>query len=255
MEIEPETLNQLVSSWESQQNSHIRFRETRFGIMLDIAEQAFGGDFKSLDVACGPGSLSRRLLDRFPESRVNSVDFDPVLLAIGRNSMSAYGDRVSWIEGDLRKNDWPGELTPGPFDCAMSTTALHWLSADSLRNLYRNIYSVLKEGGIFMNGDHMILEERVDRVHDLVHKANERWSKRSFAENKAPNWEQWWSKIRDKEKFNGLLEERARRYSNPDNHNQMVSLNRHIDYLKQAGFRFIDVVWQYSNDRILVAVK
>lgn len=255
MLIDPALASELMESWEFQQNSHIRFRENRFRVMFDLLEEAFGDSINALDVACGPGSLSRRMLDRFPHSQTTSVDYDPVLLAIGKTFLRTYSDRITWIEGDLRADKWSGGLQAGSYNCALSTTALHWIDAQHLKMLYTNLYELLSDDGIFMNGDHMLLEENDSKILELAQRASERWSQRSFEDTGSMDWDSWWSYIRDKTELADLMEERSRRYASPGNHNHRVPLKRHIEFLKSAGFRNVDVVWQYSSDRILVAMK
>lgn len=255
MRIAKKLVDDLTTSWEAQQNCHVRFREERFTVMLDVATEAFGTSLNSLDIACGPGSLSRRFLRRLPDSKITSVDYDPLLLSIGKQSLSEYSKRISWVEGDLRGNQWTDNLVPESFDTAMSTTALHWLDEKGLENLYHNVYRLLHGGGIFMNGDHMVDENNSQEIFKIVHEFNEKWSHTAFHRTQSMDWDEWWENIRKYGEFNELLEERSRRYPEPNDHNQMVPLNKHKELLKKAGFSSVDVIWQYSNDRILMAIK
>ena len=156
MELPAEIAEDLMASWEDQQNCHIRFREDRFRIMFDLVDEAFGTSVDAIDLACGPGSLSRRLLGRMPDSRVTAVDYDPVLLSLGKQALRELSENINWVEGDLKEDTWMEGLNSGSYDCAMSTTALHWLDSASLEHLYGNVYRMLRKGGIFMNGDHMV---------------------------------------------------------------------------------------------------
>lgn len=255
MDIRREKAVELIQSWDKQQSNHIRFREDRFTLMFDILEEALGEGIRAMDVACGPGSISWRLLERFPHSNVTAIDYDPVLLAIGKKYLEGYDGRITWVEGDLGEQMWLSYLEPGEYNCAMSTTALHWLSSVQLKSLYRNIHGLLADGGIFMNGDHMVDRSRDTVISDILHKAGEKWSSKSFESSGALDWDGWWSHISSMPEFEDLLEERKSRYSDPDSHNKLVPLEEHIKYLEEAGFRHIDVAWQYSNDRILVAIK
>ena len=56
-------------------------REERFAVIADVVEVVAGGRPRVLDLGCGPGSLSVRILDRLPAASVVAVDADPVLLA------------------------------------------------------------------------------------------------------------------------------------------------------------------------------
>jgi trans-aconitate methyltransferase len=71
---------ELLARWDRQQEGYIRQREERFEVMFEVLETAFGKTFTIIDAACGPGSLSRRLLDRFPAAKVIAVDADVMLL-------------------------------------------------------------------------------------------------------------------------------------------------------------------------------
>src|SRR5206468_2655808 len=70
--------------WEAQQTGYLPNREARFDAMLDVLEALLPPDFVALDLCCGPGSISQRLLQRFPQARTVAVDLDPLLLAIGK---------------------------------------------------------------------------------------------------------------------------------------------------------------------------
>jgi hypothetical protein len=53
--------------------------------MLDVLEALLPEAFVALDLACGPGAISQRLLARFPHARCVAVDLDPVLLTMGQS--------------------------------------------------------------------------------------------------------------------------------------------------------------------------
>ena len=79
----------LRSTWEDQQNGHAPDRELRFQLLLDYVEQLTGGPpARVLDLACGPGSITRRVLNRFPAAEVVAVDTDPLLLDLARDAFA-----------------------------------------------------------------------------------------------------------------------------------------------------------------------
>ncbi|MFF0816177.1 class I SAM-dependent methyltransferase [Rhodococcus sp. NPDC003318] len=91
---------ELVERWDRQQAAYIADREVLFGVMLDALELAVGTDFTAVDLACGPGSLSGRILDRFPDARVVALDHDPMLLELAREHLAGHGDRVRFAGRD-----------------------------------------------------------------------------------------------------------------------------------------------------------
>src|SRR4051812_43647377 len=96
--------------WDAQQSLYLSEREERFGVMFDALEIAVSGPMIALDLACGPGAISQRLVSRFPDSEVMSLDTDPVLLAIGQGALGTLDGRVTWIKDDLTDPAWADRL-------------------------------------------------------------------------------------------------------------------------------------------------
>lgn len=101
----------LLQRWEHQQAAYIADRENRFRIMLDVLDlQSAGRPAVVVDLACGPGSLAFRVLERFPGARVVGVDHDPALLSLACEAGVRYGERAVFVDGDLTAPAWVEEL-------------------------------------------------------------------------------------------------------------------------------------------------
>src|ERR1700727_3669740 len=92
--------------WDAQQEGYVPEREARFSVMFDVLDELLPESFVALDLACGPGSISQRLLDRFPAATAIAVDIDPVMLAIGRGALGTVDGRLRWGEADLEAPGW-----------------------------------------------------------------------------------------------------------------------------------------------------
>ena len=57
----------LLESWDKQQTAYIAHREERFAVMLQALADQIGTNFTFVDLGCGPGSLTQRVLDAFPQ--------------------------------------------------------------------------------------------------------------------------------------------------------------------------------------------
>jgi hypothetical protein len=151
------TPDELVERWDSQQTAYIADREGRFTAILDTLDLAAGDEFTAVDLACGPDSLTARVLNRFPQSRVVAVDYDPMLLELAREYLDDHGHRVCFVDADLTEPQWSDrvaeQLDTSP-RAVLSTTALHWLQPEQVVGLYGRIKSMLGPGGLFLNGDH-----------------------------------------------------------------------------------------------------
>ena len=239
-------------SWERQQESFNPVREARFEAMLDLVEVSVPRRFTAIDLGCGPGSLSYRLLRRFPQARCVAVDFDPVVLRIGREALGTVDGRLAWHEADLRSTTWGRGLPARPFDVAVSTTALHWLDARALRRLYRTLAPRLRRGAIFLNGDHLPwgpeaptlarLAERVRRLRTGGAARSAGWRA----------WEAWWKAAEQDPVLGPLFAERTRRQSHHPRHGD-EPLSVHRDALRRASFSDVEVVWRGLENGILFA--
>ena len=146
-----------------------------------------------LDLGCGPGSLSVRLLGRLPQATVIGIDADPVALALAR---AAYPDLpgLRLVDADLRVPGWSGPLgLDRPADAAVSTTALHWLPEPDLRSLYAELARVLRPGGLLLNGDHFGLDaEQTPVLAHLDQALRQREELRRFPRGHQESWHAWW---------------------------------------------------------------
>jgi trans-aconitate methyltransferase len=118
-----------LQRWDAQQEGYVPEREARFTAMFGALAALLPASFVALDLACGPGSISQRLLTRFPGARAIAVDIDPVMLAIGQGTIDG---RLRWIQADLTSPGWLEELGETQVDAVLSTTALHWLPPEPL---------------------------------------------------------------------------------------------------------------------------
>lgn len=96
--------------WDAQQEGYVPAREARFTAMFDPLADLLPTSFVAVDLACGPGSISQRLLARFPSGQAYAVDIDPVMIAIGRGALGRFDGRLHWVEADLASPDWLGAL-------------------------------------------------------------------------------------------------------------------------------------------------
>ena len=255
--LDRETAQRWIARWEIQQQGYLPDREDRFTVLIDAVEEAAGRrDPLVLDLGCGPGSLSVRLLDRMPAARVIAIDTDPVLLALGR---AAYGDRdgLRFADVDLRSDGWTGALgLDRPADAAVSTTALHWLRPEALHVMYARLATVLRPGGLLLDGDH--LKDDATAVPTLARLGQaliEREEQRRFPNGLPESWEGWWDGIKEDPALAAPVAVREQRRLSENHHgSESVQLATHVDGLRAAGFAEIGTLWQHGENRILAGV-
>jgi SAM-dependent methyltransferase len=245
-----------LQRWDTQQEGYVPEREARFAAMFEVLAELLPASFVALDLACGPGSISQRLLARFPAAQAIAVDIDPVLLAIGRGAMGTVHGRLRWIEADLESPDWLQALGDTRVDAVLSSTALHWLWPEPLARLYHDLGRVLRPGGVLLNGDHMAFGPALPTFARLSSRVlDEQWTDAEFAAHGIETAEQWWDALARKAAFASLLAERTARFADKQRQQSPPGFDFHVAALGEAGFREVGTIWQVLSDRVLLAVR
>lgn len=254
-------LDALVQSWDDQQGAYITHREQRFGIMLDAIAQLLGtsssfGDDGSgltvLDLACGPGSLSQRILDRFPAVRVIGIDYDPVLLRIAGTWLEGrHPGRFTAADADLA-GDWAAALAGEPVQVAVSSTALHWLAPHQLVAVYERLGRLLSDGGLLLNADHLRYDRRTQPFLAAGAADDDARTQQEAYARGVLTWEQWWEQALSVPELGGLRAERERRFADrPPTADAPLEL--HLSALRTTGFREAGVLWRFWDDVVVLA--
>ncbi|MBC9725336.1 trans-aconitate 2-methyltransferase [Streptomyces sp. TRM68367] len=239
------------TSWDRQQEWYMPDREERFRIMLDMVEALVGRAPRVLDLACGTGSVTARLFARFPEATSTGVDLDPALLAIAEGTFVG-DDRVTFVTADLKDPDWPAKLPHESYDAVLTATALHWLHSEPLAVLYGQIAGLVRDGGVFMNADHMI-DDATPRINEaeraLRHARMDRAKRGGVLD-----WAEWWQLAAQDPV---LAEPTARRFEIYGEHadGDQPSAAWHARVLREKGFGEARPVWCSPSDTLLLALK
>jgi trans-aconitate methyltransferase len=253
---EPIDWGRWLQRWDRQQAGYVPEREERFNAMLDALAGLLPDSFVALDLGCGPGSVSQRLLARFPAARAIAVDMDPVMLALGQETLGTVDGRLRWIDADLATPDWAQALGDTPIDVVLSTTALHWLSPQPLVRLYRDLAGLLPSGGLLLNGDHIAFDSASPTFAHLSERAlAEQWTDGAFAARNIETAEQWWDALRGEPALAPLLAEQTRRFAVKQRPESTPSFDDHVAALRKAGFREVGTIWQVLSNRVLLAVR
>ena len=236
-----------LESWDRQQELYLPDREERLAFLTAMVISAPAGErLRVLDLACGPGSLTRRLLSGVPDTDIVAVDFDPVLISVYRSVHQG----VHTVEADLRRDGWARSITP-EFDAVVTATALHWLDGPAIRRLYVDLAALLRPGGVFLNADHAPLNDcpELSRRAALVlqHERD------ALGEGRL-DWEAWWDAVAHDSHLGALVQERNRRFA--DRGDEFApAAGWHLSALGEAGFAEQAVVWRRGRDAIVAAVR
>ncbi len=254
----PEVARDLAARWDAQQTGYIRHRAERFdtiarvvsGVCADIAEP------RILDLAGGTGSLAAAVIERMPHARAVVADKDPVLLAIAADRALA-DPRTETAEIDLAVPGWTEHplIARAPFDAVVSATALHWLQPGTLVDVYRRLPSLLRPGGIVLNGDHLSYDERHESVLAGIAREDDETMQRETFAGGVDTWDEWWQAVEDAELYADALARRERVWG-AELHEAppKVTLGFHLEALRSAGFAETGTVWQYLDDHVVYGI-
>jgi trans-aconitate 2-methyltransferase len=105
----------------------------------DVVERLRGirPDATVLDVGCGTGRVTERLLELVPEGRVLAIDASPEMVTLARRRLE--GRAFIWQENALELD------LEEPVDAIFSTATLHWIPDHD--RLWRVLAGALKHGG------------------------------------------------------------------------------------------------------------
>ena len=161
---------------------------------------------------------------------------------------------------DLRVPGWPAGMGLNPDtrapDAAVSTTALHWLPERDLRALYAELASVLRPGGLLLDGDHFTLDAKESPTLARLDLAlRQREDQRRFPNGHPESWYAWWDAAAADPTLADHVEERRRRRVDAGHHgSESTQLATHVEALKAAGFAEVGTLWQRGDNRLLCGV-
>lgn len=177
-----------------------------------------------LDVASGPGNYLREVLDAIPDATGVWFDFSDTMLGAAKENLARFGDRVSYVTGDMSDLSAAGD--PESFDLVTTSRATHHLYTPDLAKFYASAASRLRSGGWVANID-------------------------SFNSGK-----EWRARLR------ALSRKMAGRENEPANNNPShpsldvpPSLEDHLACLHAAGFDKPEMPWKSFQAGLLVAKK
>ena len=210
-------------------DSGIRLLLPHYDEMLEAVARCIPSTSRRiLELGCGTGELSIKILKRCPDAQIIALDYSPRMIEAARAKMAeARYQRWSGIEADFGEwADNPEKFDIGTeFDACVSSLAIHHLSDEMKAKLFQRIGKSLKSGGCFWNADPVLSESPI--LEEIYQAVGEEWAKKQGTT---------------------IEEVRSRLASNSDSvdyaashgyssQDQLASLDAQLQMLKKAGFK------------------
>lgn len=177
--------------WQSTEVAHgylegmrgaIPFAAEQLDVMMRIIRAARPELTTFLDIGCGDGILGHTILAHFPDAHGVLLDFSEPMIEAARRKLAPNRNQIKLITQDYGKPEWLKTVQPfGSYDAIVSGYSIHHQPDDRKRDLYRQIFDLLKPGGVFINIEHVApesewIEERFNElfidsiiVHNQLH--------------------------------------------------------------------------------------
>lgn len=239
-------------SWDRLEEALIPERERQINVLVDVVEAVAGPSPVVVDLACGTGSVTRRLVARMPSARAIAVDIDPVLLRIAEATFED-DDRVSVESCDLREPSWMA-VVPPVVDAVVTSTALHWLEEDVVHRLYGELANLVRPGGVFAHAEQMPLVDTPRLATGLATLASKGMSPQP--RDGRSRWDAWWGEAAADPALAAPSQERAAIFTtNYPAQEFSPPADWHVRTLLAAGFVEAGVVWRARSAALVAAVR
>lgn len=134
----------------------IPLAQEQIGVMMSILRTPEKPVEMFLDLGCGDGILGAAILGAWPSARGVLVDFSDPMLAQAREQLKEYAGQLNFANLDYGDPAWVNEMRLyKPFDAIVSGYSIHHQPDARKRELYSEIFSLLKPGGWFVNIEHV----------------------------------------------------------------------------------------------------
>jgi tRNA (cmo5U34)-methyltransferase len=168
-----------------------------------------------LDIGCGAGNWSLKLLERLPKLSVTLLDLSQPMLARAKERVSAStAGQVATIQGDIREIELPDDS----FDLVVAGAVFHHLRSDSQwKAMCAKLFRMLRPGGSVWICD--LLDHEIDSVRALM-----------------------------TGRYGDYLQERGgpayrdHVFAYVAHEDSPIPVTRQCDYLREAGFAGVDIL-------------
>ncbi|WP_024750220.1 class I SAM-dependent methyltransferase [Crocosphaera subtropica] len=202
-----------------------------YDLMLDTLVACVSIDaHRILDLGCGTGELSLKLLKHCPNAKVMAVDYSPRMLEMAKSKLekTEFLERIRFIQGDFgawANGDMKKEIGTN-FDACVSSLAIHHLTDEMKYQLLTCIGKNLRNGGCFWNADPILQES--PQLQDIYGRLREQWT---ISQGSTI------TKVRSQ-----MGNSQAQGHSGQD---RLATLETHLTMLSSVGFKTVAVPWRF----------
>jgi len=230
-------LPERVASYDADMEVMHPNRSKMIQVMLGFLSESVEDEFTVLELGAGTGYFTAHLLGAFPGAHVIGIDGAARMVEIARARLGPLADRVEFVVADFRRT---ASLTiePGTVRAAVSSYALHHLSAEEKTSVLREVSGILEPGGWFLNADLVAAESTEDEA--LI----QRLRVRGIVERAAPGD----ARFADEQTTRRFLDDLEAREGD-----QPLTVDADLAILQSAGLTDASVLWLEHREAVVAA--
>ncbi|MBI4079710.1 class I SAM-dependent methyltransferase [Candidatus Kaiserbacteria bacterium] len=139
--------------------------QNRIGSVVgNHVRQLQGDTIAAIEIGIGTGLTSQRILNADKRIKLLGIDSEPKMLNQAQETLTGFGDRISYLREDALA---ALQMQPGASaDIVASALTIHNFRPQYRENVFREVARILKEGGLFVNGDKYAFDD--ERIQQQV---------------------------------------------------------------------------------------
>lgn len=192
-------------------------------VALDLLTALTSPGSTLLELGAGTGGFTQKLLESRHYAAIWVTDGSPSMLSIAEEALDPGDTIVRFVQLNFSK-PWPDQFEPASMDAVTSSMAIH--HAEGKRQVFRQVFRVLKPGGAFVFADHVAgatasTQHLIGRERALVLLGREQ---------------------EEPERVREMVQEDEVRQRREGNHCESVA--RILQQLTASGFEDVDCLWR-----------
>lgn len=222
---------------------HIPARDEIQETILELLPAERDEPFLAVELGVGGGWLCAAILERFPEARVLGLDGSPTMLRETEARLAPFAGRFELRQFRLEDRSWLMRIGGnGQARLFVSSLVIHHLDAAGKRQLYRDLYDHLEDGGAALIAD--LMAPRSERERRYVARGwDAEVERQSLALTGSPD------------AYQEFIDDHSNWYTYPDPMDTPSTVPEHLAWLEDACFAGANVFWARAGHAVYGGYK
>jgi tRNA (cmo5U34)-methyltransferase len=216
-------------------------RELQMNMMVEIIK-GMPQPGQVLELCCGEGLLAELILESLPDTSYRGMDGSALMLEKATQRLSRFGHRVGLSAFELADRSWRSR--DAPLQVVVSSLAIHHLDSAAKQLLFKDVYAMLAQGGVFIIAD--MIEPMTSPGRQI---AADTWDEAVSARSLELDGDIAGLEFFLRERWNTY------RYPDPDDIDHPSPLFDQLKWLEQAGFANIEVHFMQAGHALFSGWK